>query len=333
MLDNGILRVRIASDGTVESVVHLASGRETLAGPGNRFAIHRDNGDAWDFSLTYHRQEPERAVLATTSARIDGPHAIVTQAWTSGTSTITQELVLTAGSGRLEFRTVADWQDGGRMLRTSFPVAVRSDHATCHIQFGTIQRPTHRNTAWDAAKDEICCNTFLDLSEPTHGVALLNDGKYGHRAHGNVLDLHLLRTPGAPDPVADRAVHRFTYALYPHVGDHVAGRVLREGYDLNCPLRTVAVKPGAAPLPSLATVDAEHVVIEAVKRAEDGAGTVLRLFEAAGAEATTRVRFGFAVKKAWLTDLHEQPVQALKVVDGGVELALRPFQIVTLKLA
>lgn len=332
LLDNGILRVRIARDGTLSSVVHLASGREALSGPGNVFAVYRDQGDAWDFSLTYADQAPERARLVSSSAQVDGPQAIVTQVWRSGASTITQHLVLSAGSGRLEFRTVADWQDGGRMLRTSFPVTVQAEAATCHIQFGTIQRPTHRNTSWDAAKDEICAHTFIDLSERSHGVALLNDGKYGHRAVGNVLDLHLLRTPSAPDPKADRAQHVFTYALYPHAGDHVAGHVLREGYDLNCPLRAVAVASTAPALPSLCTVDAEHVVVEAVKRSEDGSATVFRLFESAGAEATATVRFGFPVKKAWLTDLHEEHGQALAVRDGAVVIPFTRFQIVTLRV-
>ena len=333
LLDNGILRVRIARDGTLSSVVHLASGREVLSGAGNVFAIHRDGGDAWDFSLTYHDQVPERALLSSSTAQVDGPQASVTQVWRYGTSTITQQLVLTAGSGRLEFRTVADWQDGGRMLRTSFPVTVQAEVATCHIQFGTIERPTHRNTSWDAAKDEICAHTFIDLSERTHGVALLNDGKYGHRAAGNVLDLHLLRTPGFPDPKADRARHEFTYALYPHDGDHVDSHVLREGYDLNCPLRTVEVASSAPALPSLCTVDAEHVVVEAVKRSEDGAATVFRLFESAGAEATCTVRFGFPVKKAWLTDLHEEHGQPLTIRDGAVVIPFTRFQIVTLRVS
>ncbi len=333
LLDNGILRVRLAIDGTLSSVVVTATGREVLNGPGNVLAIHRDHGDAWDFSLTYTDQTPEKAHLTSTSAHVDGPHAIVKQVWSYGASTITQQVVLTAGSQRLEFRTAADWQDGGRMVRTSFPVTVQTDAATCHIQFGTIQRATHRNTSWDAAKDEICAHTFVDLSERTHGVALLNDGKYGHRVHGNVLDLHLLRTPNFPDPVADRTHHTFTYALYPHVGDHVAGHVLREGYDLNCPLRVVPVATSAPALPSLCTVDAEHVVIEAIKRSEDGNATVFRLFESAGAEALCTVRFGFPIGKAWLTDLHEKAVEKLIIRDGAVMVPFKRFQIVTLRVS
>ncbi len=54
--------------------------------------------------------------------------------------------------------------------------------------YGVVRRPTHRNTSWDAARFEVSAHRFADLSEPGYGVALLNDGKYGHcrprqRAH------------------------------------------------------------------------------------------------------------------------------------------------------
>ena len=127
------------------------------------------------------------------------------------------------------------------MLRTSFPVNIRSNQVHCEIQFGSLGRPTHRNTLWDFAKDEICAHQWVDLSEPDYGVALLNDCKYGHRAIDNVLDLNLLRSSTYPDPEADRAEHRFTYSLYPHQGNHVQAEIYRRGYELNVPLRTMSL--------------------------------------------------------------------------------------------
>ena len=123
-----------------------------------------------------------------------------------------------AGDRRIDFETDVDWRENGRMLRTSFPVNIRTDQVHCEIQFGALSRPTHRNTMWDFAKDEICAHQWIDLSEPDYGVAPLNDCKYGHRAIHNVLDLHLLRGSSYPDPNADRAEHRFTYSVYPHQG-------------------------------------------------------------------------------------------------------------------
>ena len=82
--------------------------------------------------------------------------------------------------------------------------------------FGAVRRPTHHNTTWDATRFEVSAHRFCDLSEPGYGVALLNDGKYGHSAKGNVVGISLLRSPLYPDPFADEGEHRFTYSLFPH---------------------------------------------------------------------------------------------------------------------
>ena len=84
------------------------------------------------------------------------------------------------------------------MLRTSFPVAVHADEATYEIQFGHIRRPTHRNTTWDLASDEVAAHNWADLSQSDYGVALLNDCKYGHKIKGDVIDLNLLRSVPYP---------------------------------------------------------------------------------------------------------------------------------------
>jgi alpha-mannosidase len=102
--------------------------------------------------------------------------------------------------------------------------------------FGAQRRPTHGNTGWDAARFEVSAHRFCDLSEPGYGVALMNDGKYGHSAKGNVLGISLLRSPLYPDPLADEGEHRFTYSLYPHPGDWTAAGVTREAFALNSPL-------------------------------------------------------------------------------------------------
>ncbi|MBW7461671.1 alpha-mannosidase, partial [Paenibacillus sepulcri] len=159
--------------------------------------------------------------LEETAAFSDGPAAGLILQYRYGQSTLTQKLVLTEGSRRIDFVTKVDWKESGRMLRTSFPVDVRSDSVSCEIQFGYLKRQTHRNTMWDYAKDEICAHHWVDLSEADYGVALLNDSKYGYSAAGSILDLNLLRSPSYPDPEADRAVHEFTYSLYPHGGNHV----------------------------------------------------------------------------------------------------------------
>ena len=316
---------------------------------GNRFVVFHDPGDAWDFAVHYEEGPSEDFPLESAEARIEGPHAILRQVRRYGDSTLTQEIVLTAESPRLDFVTEVDWHERQRMLRVQFPVAVDAAEAVCEIQFGHVRRPTHRNTSWDKAKYEVPAHKWVDLSEHTHGVALLNDCKYGHRVRGHVLDLNLLRSPAYPDPVADKAVHRFTYALLPHAGDQVAGGVIQEAYALNMPL---AVMPVAKP--SRGTELAERsflrvetanargakaesaapcpVIVEAVKKAEDSAATIVRLYESQGGSVKARVAFGFPVKRVALVNLMEEEPRPLRVTRNAVTLDFGPFEIHTLQV-
>lgn len=36
------------------------------------------------------------------------------------------------------------------------PLDIHNDSAIYETQFGYVQRPTHKNTTWDAAKFEVC---------------------------------------------------------------------------------------------------------------------------------------------------------------------------------
>ena len=250
-------------------------------------------------------------------------------------STLQQRIVLTTGSRCIDFITTVDWQENHKMLRTSFPVAILATEATCDIQFGSIKRPTHRNTGWDMAKYEICAQKWIDLSQWDYGVALLNDCKYGHKVLENVLDLNLLRSPAHPDPQADQAQHEFTYALYPHAGNHIVGGVVHAGYELNVPLRSVSGMQQQSHHPSslsFAHIEAENVIIETIKKAEKSDDIILRLYEASGATTRTTLTLDREIDTIWRTNLLEEPEKSLDHQQKSVELTLSPFEILTLRV-
>jgi alpha-mannosidase len=336
-LENDCLRIQFAPDGTISSIFDKEHRREVLS-PGvqaNRLALYHDEGDAWDFPFHYDERTPHYFKLVEATARIDGPQANVEQQYHSGQSTLRQQIVLQEGSRRIDFVTSVDWREQNKMLRTSFPVAIAASEATCDIQFGSIKRPTHRNTSWDMARYEVCAHKWVDLSQGDYGVALLNDSKYGHKVLENVLDLNLLRSPGYPDPQADHAYHEFTYALYPHAGNHISGKVIQAGYELNVPLRVVAGKPNfdmIMPGAAFARVDAENVIIETVKKAEEGDDIILRLYEATGATVRTTLTLNAHLGTVWKTNLLEELEEKLLTRQNAVELLLQPFEILTLRV-
>ncbi|MEU6542979.1 glycoside hydrolase family 38 C-terminal domain-containing protein [Streptomyces sp. NPDC046859] len=340
VLDNGLVRVEIAEDGTLASVFDLRANREVLAGAGNLLRLHTDLPNYWDaWDIDKHYRNRYRELRATESVTVveDGPlvgAVRVARAFGRG-STITQTITLRAGSPRIDFATEIDWHEAEKILKAGFPVDVRAPHSSAEIQFGHVQRPTHTNTSWEAARFEVSGHRWVHIAEPGYGVAVVNDSTYGHdvtrtvREDGGTttrVSLSLVRAPRIPDPEADQGLHRLTYALLPgaSIEDAVA-----EGYALNLPLRVADAAGAPEPVVS---VDGDGVTVEAVKLADDRSGdVVVRLYESRGGRARAVLRTGFPLAGAQITDLLERPLEPV-AADGGVPVSLRPFQVLTLRL-
>jgi alpha-mannosidase len=208
---------------------------------------------------------------------------------------------------------------------------VHAREAACDIQFGHVMRPTHTSTSWDAAKFEVCAHRYVDLSEPTWGVAVLNDGRYGHGVQDGGIRVSLLRAAKFPDPVQDHGRHHVTVAIMPH-GPGLA-EVVRQAEALNVPLRVVPIGSRDEVSTPLVTVHGEGIELSAVKLADDGSGDVIvRLYEALGTRAATTVKLPFRIVDAQRCNLLEEALGPIDTGDGIVAITLRPFELVTLRL-
>jgi len=214
---------------------------------------------------------------------------------------------------------------------------VKNRRATYEIPYASIQRPTTRNNTWEQARYEVSAHYWADLTEAdgSYGVSLLNDSKYGHDVEGNVLRLTLLRSPTSPDPVADRGKHTLAYALYPHRGDWREGDTVRRGHEFNTPLlvRFVGTHKGKLPrTQSFFSVDADNVVLNAIKKAEDSNALILRLYEAEGRAVTARVTLPFTPKKAYWTDLLEQDKGSVRFSGKTLEVLMGKNEVKTIRV-
>ena len=236
-----------------------------------------------------------------------------------------QTVRLWANSARVDFKTDIDWHDRRILLKARFPLAVRSDQATFECAHGVIRRATHRNTSWDQARFEVAAHRFVDLSEHGYGVALLNDGKYGHHAIGNELGISLLRSPVYPDPLADEGRQSFTYALYPHAGDWFSGGVLAEAEDLNQPLFCRAVSLDAERTFTAVAMDGMQLGLSGFKPAEDGSGLILRVYEPAGARGNVSVTPAAPWSLGEAVNILEDPA-------GAPDLRVLPFKVLSWKI-
>jgi alpha-mannosidase len=329
VLENAHLRVELAEGGAVTSVVEKATGRETLAAPGNRLELYEDlpvKFDAWDidpFHLETRRDCPPAESFRVLSS---GPlrAEVAFERRLGEHSSLRQVVRLDAGSHRLELHTEVDWHEEHTLLKVCFPLAVRSPHATYETAFGYAERPTHFSTSFDRARYEVPGHRFADLSEHGFGAALLTDSKYGYSCFGNELRISLLRSPKSPDPGADMGAHTFAYALYPHAGGWREGGVLAEAIRFNAPMRFTR---GIGE--SFASVDDPNVVLDTVKLGERSDALVLRLYEAHGGRGTARVRLRESPRAARLANALEEPVGEVAVEGDGLVLPYLPHQVLT----
>ena len=249
-----------------------------------------------------------------------------------GDSTITQIVRLYENIGRIDFETEVDWNTKHSLLKALFPLDLNADFATFDVQFGNITRPTHQNTSWDRAKFESCGHKYADISESDYGVAILNDCKYGYSVINNVIGLSLLRGATYPNPDSDMGKHNFTYSLFAHEGAARNGEAERQAFMLNNPLQTFGKASGDFKAFSFVACSDEKINIGAVKRAENGEGYIVRLNETNNARHKVTLEFSETIKAAYLCDLLENNQAQLQVKKNKIELNVKPFEIITIRV-
>ncbi|MEM8553260.1 MAG: glycoside hydrolase family 38 C-terminal domain-containing protein [Pseudomonadota bacterium] len=332
IMENTHTRVVVNFAGQLTSLYDKTACREVLAEGhlGNQLQAFEDRPivwDAWDIDPFFEDRLEALDDAAQIEVIEDGPiRAALRVSRPFRNSRITQTIRLTAGSPQIDFVTEIDWHETHTLLKVAFPVDVLSTRATYGIQWGSIERPTHRNTPWDAARFEVCGHGWADLSDGGYGVALLSDCKYGYDIRDNVMRLSLIKSATMPDTGADQGLHQFTYALLPHAGDW-RGVAQPAAAALIHPPRLSGAKPTSPPL----TCDHPGVVIQTLAPSHDGSAIIARLYEANGAKCRATVTFSGPVENAEVCDLLENTLHPLDVEKGQAHLEFKPHQIITVK--
>jgi alpha-mannosidase len=198
------------------------------------------------------------------------------------------------------------------------------------MQFGVAERPTHANTQADAAQFEVPAHRFGDLAEHGFGVALLTPDTHGMSCQGSTMRISLLRAPTDPDPEADQGRHEIRYAMLPHAGGWQEAGVVAQARAFAEPLLITA--GAAAEARSFARSDDPALVLDSIKRAEDSDSLILRLYEAHGGRGTARITVDVPFSRACRTDLLEGEGDELPALDGTIEVAYRPWELITIAL-
>jgi alpha-mannosidase len=334
-LENGSLRAEFDAKGNLIRLYDMENLRDVLKPGvvGNQLLAYVDrphNWEAWDIEI-YAQDQGWQLEPGTVELIESGPlRATLQVTYHFNKSEIVQRISLLAGQRMLTFETDVDWHEKHILLRTHFPLNIRAMNATYEIQFGTVKRPTHNNTPWDVAQHEVPAQQWADMSEGDYGVSLLNDCKYGYSTQQNILTMSLLRSTTNPDPRADEGQHTFTYALYPHAGDWRTGGTISQARRLNHPLRTQEIPGGGTWLPvefGLVTCQTPGVIIDTVKKAEDEAALIVRVYEAYGGRKTASLVFATSVEGVEEVNLLEERSGPMDIMVDTLRFNLTPYQI------
>ncbi|MDR0425749.1 MAG: glycosyl hydrolase-related protein [Clostridiales bacterium] len=337
---NGFWSLRFNAGGEIVSLYDKKARREVIkkGGTGNRMTAYEDlpyEYDNWELKA-YYREKGTRITAAAPPEYIsDGARGGLRFVREFLSSVIVQTVWLYGDTREIEFETRIDWNERHLVLKSEFDTAIMSDKAVFDIQFGCVERNTHENTSWDAAKFETCAHKFVDISEFGYGVALLNDAKYGHSVKDGTLGLTLLKSGMHPYADADKGEHVFTYALLPHEGDYRTAGVVERAYLFNNPLTACPITRQSGVLPdtfSLVSVAADGIFPETLKKSEDGSGYVLRVYEGYGQRRTATVNLGFPIGALFESDMTERAISKKAWSKNSFHCEFSPYEIKTFLL-
>ena len=336
-LETPFYSVKLDEQGMFTSIYDKENEREVIqeGHRANLFRMYEDKPiyyDNWDIDIFYTEKFWDVDQVERMEWTELGPvRAVLSVTRKASNSVIDQEIIFYAQSRRIEFATRVNWKEHQTLLKVHFPVAVHTDEAAFDVQFGNLTRKTHQNTSWDVARFESCGQKWMDLSEGHYGVSLLNDCKYGHSVKDSNMALTLIKSGIEPNPVTDQEEHVFTYAIYPHAEGWRAAGTVAEAYKLNQPL---LVQPGAEAGKnySFASVNRPNVVIETIKQAESGRGTVIRMYESENSLTRARLTVNKPFEKAWICNLLEEEESKAHAEGNVIDVTLKPYEVVTVKI-
>ena len=331
-----LLKAVLDSKGYLESLVDLEENRE-LRGKGyplNTLLIGEEVSkawDCWDVDADFECRLKDQAILLSQKVVDNGQVELRLRSKYQLTekSSMIQDMIFYKDTKEVRFETLMDWQDDHRFLKAAFDTDIFSDFARQEVQFGYIKRSTSRNNSEEKAKFEVSNYKYTDLSETRYGAAILNDCKYGISVDGSSMHLSLHKGGCRPDYRGDKGVHYCNYAFLPHNSGFHAQSVIRPSYLFN--IKPIISK-GKRSAESFLTIDADNIIAETIKPAEDGEKAfVIRLYEAEGTKTASRIFVHLPVVSAVITNMLEETESSLE--QGNIySLLFRPFEVKTIKI-
>ena len=287
-LENEHLRVTFDTEaGHIISILNKDDRRELLGGRGAvPIVIDETAHDTWSHAMNFFTKRIGTFDRGEITVIENGPvRATVKVVNRYNGSTLTQYFSLTAGEKTLDVRANLDWHEQHKMLKIAYETAAKDAKAYYEIPFGVIERP--------ADGEEEPGQRWVATANDAEGYALVNDNKYSASVEDGTLLLTAIRSPlygdhgrerNAECRYTDQGEHHFRYVFTEMKKDEWSP-LIRMGRMLNTPTTVILENNHHGTLSDRfrgIACSAQNVQISAIKRSEDGKGTVLRLYESEG---------------------------------------------------
>lgn len=362
VLDNGVLRVSVNADGTLNVFDYVAK-REY-----NNLHYFTDEGCSGDFWV--HRQPRDNSVYSSKTSvksilikensglkatleikyEMDIPKGLSADGNKRSDvfekMLITTDVTLEKDSRRLDFKTEIQNNSNNHLLTMVIPTGVQTNEVLCDSAFEQRRRPIGNISDNNGRRgDELlrfAVQTFADVSDEKGGVTLITQGNkemYAEENCGCSFNVTMLRAVSGKFPVHDDCFLTFEnenadckgtfdtrYALYFHDAESNVSKESKK-YLTNLSVMQLGHGTGGSLSDKCSFMGADFE-LSCVKRGEESNAIVMRLYN-----PTDKVQKGCAwvrgAKGARLCSLAEEELEPLVIENGKAQLEIEPYKIVT----
>jgi len=354
-IENERIRVLCDAAGGIRAIFGKDAGEEFLAATGALLVAQEDRGhfqiespvnaeipaSAGSVSLLRRDPTPVRSRLA-----LRGEFPALPWAGSDSHLKWEMELALYPPKNRLDMALRIDWKGEATRIRLKIPSNIDAAGGLFEIPFGVVERKPYRERG--TARGEWPAMRFAAIETHDRGLALANTGVAGVEIAGGTLWTTLLRAPGSDSgnlvrdaTSSQHGTHEFRFALVPYAGKDRRTEAIAAAQELNSPLlhsmrpcASGSANIGADSLRrSFLALSPSSVVLSSIKAPDDGAKEIaVRMYETMGVRTQAELSVPGAIR-AWRSYLAEKKGKAVSCHNGKMAIAMKPFEIVTIRIA
>ncbi|MFC1961602.1 alpha-mannosidase [Chloroflexota bacterium] len=275
--------------------------------------------------------------------------------WRHNFINIKKKIIIYGDIPRIDFITTINNRHPQVRIRVKFSTNIDSPQYDSETQFGVISRPVdqyHAKTSpgWL----EKPCGIYpalhwIDYADKERGITVINKGLPAHEIRDREIYITLLRSilmlssdgvtgPAIPTPNAQEfGNYNYEYSLYPHKKGWRESNSFKPAYEFNCkltglPLPRVRKKGNFPSHFSFVSIRPENLIMIAFKKAEYSGEVVLRFFETKGERTRGEIYLYRKPTSVQRINLMEAVEEEIKFRSRKINLRVKPFEIVSLKI-